>query len=127
MPVSQAEQRAVVDRFLLAVRTGQVQELMEVMAPDVVLIADGGGVVPAARAPIYGADRVARLLARVSRAETPVTTGMWLNGSPAARVEIGGQIAVVSLVIEDRRLTQIYAMANPRKLTRLDAPTELVR
>jgi RNA polymerase sigma-70 factor (ECF subfamily) len=127
MPVSQAEQLAVVERFLLAVRTGHVQQLMEVMAPDVVLIADGGGVVPAARAPIYGADRVARLLARVSRAETPVTTGMWLNGSPAARVEIGGQIAVVSLVIEDRRLTQIYAMANPRKLTRLDAPTELVR
>ncbi len=127
MPVSQAEQQAVVERFLVAVRTGHVQELMEVMAPDVVLIADGGGVVPAARAPIHGAERVARLLARASRAQTPVTSGVWLNGSPAARVEIGGQMAVVSLVIEDGRLTRIYAMANPRKLTRLDAPAELTR
>jgi RNA polymerase sigma-70 factor (ECF subfamily) len=127
MPVSQAEQLAVVERFLIAVRTGHVQELMEVMAPDVVLIADGGGIVPAARAPIHGAERVARLLARASRAQTPVTSGVWLNGSPAARVEIGGQMAVVSLVIEDGRLTRIYAMANPGKLTRLDAPAELTR
>ena len=127
MPVSQAEQQAVVERFLVAVRTGHVQELMKAMAPDVVLIADGGGVVPAARAPIHGAERVARLLARASRAQTPVTSGVWLNGSPAARVEIGGQMAVVSLVIEDGRLTRIYAMANPGKLTRLDAPAELTR
>jgi RNA polymerase sigma-70 factor (TIGR02957 family) len=127
MPVSQAEQQAVVERFLFAVRTGHVQELMEVMAPDVVLIADGGGVVPAARAPIHGAERVARLLARASRAQTPVTSGLWLNGSPAARVEIGGQMAVVSLVIEDGRLTRIYAMANPEKLTRLDTPAQLTR
>ena len=127
MPVSHAEQQAVLERFLVAVRTGRVQELLEVMAPDVVLIADGGGVVPAARAPIRGAERVARLLARASRAQTPVTSGVWLNGSPAGRIEIGGQMAMVSLVIEDGRLTQIYAMANPGKLTRLDAPAELTR
>src|SRR5205085_1326619 len=41
--VSRAEQQAVVERFLAALRTGRLQELMEVMAPDVVLIADGGG------------------------------------------------------------------------------------
>jgi RNA polymerase sigma-70 factor (ECF subfamily) len=117
----------VVERFLVAVRTGHVHELLEVMAPDVVLIADGGGVVPAARVPIHGADRVARLLARINRTQTPVATGMWLNGAPAARVEIGGQMAVVSLVVEDGRLTRIYAMANPGKLTRLDAPAELTR
>ena len=127
MPVSQDEQAAVVERFLVAVRTGQVQELMEVMAPDVVLIADGGGVVPAARVPIYGAERVARLLARAGRAQTPLTSLVWLNGSPAAQVEIDGQVAVVSLVIEDGRLTRIYAMANPEKLTRLNGPAELTR
>ena len=50
--VSQSEQQAVVERFLTALRTGQLLDLMEVMAPDVVLIADGGGLVPAARIPI---------------------------------------------------------------------------
>src|SRR6266568_4003053 len=52
--VSRSEQQAVVERFLVALRTGQLQELMEVMAPDVVLIADGGGVRPAVLAPIHG-------------------------------------------------------------------------
>jgi len=47
--VSRSEQQAVVERFLAALRTGQFQELVEVMAPDVVLIADGGGLAASKR------------------------------------------------------------------------------
>jgi RNA polymerase sigma-70 factor (ECF subfamily) len=126
--VSRSEQQAVVERFLAALRTGQLQELMEVMAPDVVLIADGGGLAAAARSPIYGADRVAELLARANRLVAAFkTTTVWLNGAPAGRIEIDGQLAAVSLVVEDGRVTRIYAVANPRKLTRLDEPAELAR
>ena len=126
--VSRSEQQAVVERFLLALRTGRLQELMEVMAPDVVLIADGGGIVPAARAPIHGAELVVRLLARADRVVAGFeTTVVWLNGAPAGRVEIGGEQAALSLVVENGRVTRIYAMANPRKLTRLDEPAELAR
>jgi len=49
--VSPSEQQAVVERFLTGLRTGQLLDLMEVTAPDVVLIADGAGLVPAARTP----------------------------------------------------------------------------
>jgi RNA polymerase sigma-70 factor (ECF subfamily) len=126
--VSRSEQQAVVERFLAALRTGRLQELMEVMAPDVVLIADGGGLAAAARSPIYGADRVAELLARANRLVAAFkTTTVWLNGAPAGRIEIDGQLAAVSLVVEDGRVTRIYAVANPRKLTRLDEPAELAR
>ena len=52
---------------------------------------------------------------------------VWLNGAPAFRVEIGGQLAAVSLAVENGRVTRIYAVANPQKLTRLDQPAELVR
>ncbi len=98
------------------------------MAPDVVLIADGGGLVAAARAPIHGAERVAKLLARGSQSgATFETTNVCLNGAPAGRVEIDGQLAAVSLVVEQGRVTRIYAVANPTKLTRLDAPSELAR
>src|SRR5215469_11159645 len=72
--VSRWEQQAVVERFLTALRTGQLLDLMEVMAPDVVLIADGGGLVPAARTPIYGAEQVAKLLARADRVTGGFTT-----------------------------------------------------
>jgi RNA polymerase sigma-70 factor (TIGR02957 family) len=126
--VSRSEQQAVVERFLAALRTGQIRDLMEVMAPDVVLTADGGGLVPAARTPIHGAEHVARLLARANQVQAAFkTTTVWLNGAPAGRIEIDGQLAAVSLVVDNGRVTRIYAVANPRKLTRLDEPADLAR
>jgi RNA polymerase sigma-70 factor (TIGR02957 family) len=127
MPVDRSEQQAVVERFLAALRTGQLQELMEVMAPDVVLVADGGGIVPAALAPIHGAEPVARLLARVHRVATFATTTVWLNGAHAGRLEMDGELTTASLVVENGRVTRIYVVRNPRKLTRLDEPAELAR
>lgn len=126
--VSRSEQQAVVERFLVALRTGHLQELMEIMAPDVVLIADGGGIVAASRAPIHGAERVAKLLTLLNRvvAAFEMTT-VWLNGAPAGRIEVEGDLAAVSLVVENGRVTRIYVVANPRKLTRLDEPAELAR
>ena len=126
--VSRSEQQAVVERFLRALRTGQLQELMEVMAPDVVLVTDGGGVVAAALAPIHGAEMVAPILARAHQLVAAFdTTPVWLNGEPAGRIEIDGEPSTVSLVVEDGRVTRIYVVRNPRKLTQLDEPTELSR
>jgi RNA polymerase sigma-70 factor (TIGR02957 family) len=126
--VSRSEQQLVVERVLVALRTGQVQELMEIMAPDVVLIADGGGIVAAAPAPIHGAERVAKVLAGAKRAVATLdTTTVWLNGAPAGRIEFDGAPAAVSLVVENGRVTRIYVVRNPRKLTRLDEPAELAR
>jgi RNA polymerase sigma-70 factor (ECF subfamily) len=126
--VSRSEQQAVVERFLVALRTGHLQELMEVMAPDVVLIADGGGIVPAALVPIRGAQRVATLLARAHRvvAAFEITT-VSLNGAPAGRIEIDGESSAVSLVVGNGRVTRIYVIRNPQKLTRLDELAELAR
>lgn len=126
--VSRSEQQAVVDRFLLALRTGQLQELLKVMAPDVVMIADGGGIVPAVLAPIQGADAVARLLATANRKVAVLrTTTVSLNGAPAGRIEFDGEPSAVSLVVEDGRITRIYVVRNPRKLTRIDEPAEISR
>ena len=127
--VSRSEQQAVVERFLVALQTGRLQELMELLAPDVVMIADGGGLAAAARAPLRGADLVASVLARVNRVQTTVATStVWVNGAPAGRIEFDGElIAAVSLVVENGRVTRIYAIRNPRKLTRLDETAELAR
>ena len=77
----------------------------------------------------YGADSVAKLLARANRAAaTFETTTVWLNGAPAGRIEFDGELgAAVSLVVENRRVTRIYVMRNPRKLARLDQTAELAR
>ncbi|MFF3128964.1 RNA polymerase sigma-70 factor [Streptomyces sp. NPDC057908] len=126
--VSRTEQQAVVERFLASLRTGQLQELLEVMAPDVVLIADGGGLAAAALAPIHGAELVATVLARANQVVTAFeTTAVWLNGAPAGRFEIDGEPTAVSLVVENGRVTRIYLMRNPQKLTRLDELAEITR
>ncbi|WP_327722092.1 RNA polymerase sigma factor SigJ [Streptomyces sp. NBC_00490] len=110
--VSRSEHKIVVDRFVAALRTGRIQDLLEIMAPDVVLIADGGGITAAALAPIHGAELVATMLAGTDRAafETRV---VWLNGAPAIRIESDSGGAAVSLVIESGRITRIYATSNP--------------
>jgi RNA polymerase sigma-70 factor (TIGR02957 family) len=126
--VSRSEQQAVVEQFQVALRNGQLQELMEVMAPDVVLIADGGGLASAALAPIHGSELVAKSLASADQlAATLETTIVWLNGAPAVRIERDGQLAAVSIVVENGRVSRIYAVANPQKLTRLDEPAKLAR
>jgi RNA polymerase sigma-70 factor (ECF subfamily) len=128
--VSPSEQEAVVERVLAAVRGGDLQGLLDVLAPDVVLVADGGGVVAAARRPIEGAARVGELLGGLVKLAVGDFTmmPMWLNGAPAARIDLDGKLdTVASLVIEDGRITRIYAVRNPEKLAGLAEEAELSR
>jgi hypothetical protein len=100
---------------------------VEVLAPDVVLIADGGGLVTAARKPLIGAQRVMAFLARVSDLSDLVVTIACLNGRPGARFNVAGDDTAVSLVIENELITRIYAIRNPNKLGRLEEVAELRR
>jgi RNA polymerase sigma-70 factor (TIGR02957 family) len=127
--VSRAEQQAVVQRFLAAVRGGDMQGLLDVLAPDVVVVADGGGVVAAARRPLHGAALVAQLLGGLARlAGDFQAVPVWLNGAPAVRFDLDGELnTVLSLVLENGRVSRIYAVRNPHKLARLDREAELSR
>jgi RNA polymerase sigma-70 factor (TIGR02957 family) len=127
MQVDRAQQEATLEKFMAAVTSGDVQGLVEVLAPDVVLIADGGGLVAAARKPLTGAEKVVAFLARVADLSELVANTAWLNGMPGARFDVGGDVTAVSLVIEDGRVTRIYAMRNPKKLGWLQEVAELRR
>ena len=99
------------------------------LAPDVVLVADGGGVVAAVRRPVAGRDRVATLLSRFRTLAPDAVVGtVWLNGAPAGRIDLAGELdTAVSLVVAEGRITRIYAMRNPHKLSRLDEEATLSR
>ena len=127
--VDRHEQQAVVDRFMAAVRTGDVQSLLDVLAPDVVLVADGGGEAPAFREPVAGSERVAALLGRFHDfAPDAVLTTLSLNGAPGGGIERGGELeTAISLAIADGRITRIYAIRNPRKLGRMGEEAVLSR
>jgi RNA polymerase sigma-70 factor (ECF subfamily) len=129
MQVDRAEQQAAVERFLAALQTGDVQGLLDVLAPDVVVVSDGGGVVAAARRPIEGAEAVARLLAKFAQvAPRARVDTVWLNGAPAGRIDLAGELdSAVTFVVADGRITRIYAIRNPHKLARLDEEATLSR
>ena len=129
--VERSEHEEVVGRLTAAMSSGDLQGLMDVLAPDVVAVADGGGLVRgAARRPIVGADKLARyLLGGMAKYGVQLTLSpMWLNGQPGVRVEVEGQlVGAVSLTVADGRITHVYSIANPEKLARLDAEMVLTR
>lgn len=128
MPASPEEQQEAVDRFLVAVRHGDLRGLLDTLAPDVVIVADGGGLVAAAREPIRGAERAARFLISAARSLQFEAKAVWLNGSPGVRIEIGGAVdTAVSVTVEDGRITRIYAIRNPHKLAGLEDVAALTR
>lgn len=129
MQVDQAEQEAVVRRFLDVLVSGEMQGLLDVLAPDVVLIADGGGEVAAFREPVEGAERVVSFMSGFSRLAPNATLGIvWLNGAPAVRVDLEDELnTVASLVVENGRISRIYAVRNPVKLARLGEVVKLSR
>ncbi len=126
--VDRVEQQAVVERFLAAVQTGDLQALMDAMAPDVLLRADGGGIAQAIRKPLSGHEPVARLLANFAMfAPDGELDLVWLNGAPAALIRARGELTAVSFAIEDGLVSNIYVVRNPHKLTALDTEAQLSR
>jgi RNA polymerase sigma-70 factor (ECF subfamily) len=118
---SPAAARPVAERFLIATSTGDVQGLMDLLAPDVVFLADGGGVVNAVRRPVTGPDKVARLLlglyskgARMGVVDFRVGIH---NGMHSVAVLIDGVLDQVNLVeVCDNVVTAVYCVRNPEKL-----------
>jgi len=129
MQVNPAEQQEVVERFLAALDSGDIQGLFDVLAPDVVAFADGGGLVAAVRHPVEGVDTVVGLLSRFARAATSADLKVvWLNGAPAVRIDVDGElVGTVSLAIEGGLITRIFGIANPHKLARLGEEMQLSR
>ena len=129
MSVSRSEQEQVVQRFLAALTTGDVPGLLEVLAPDVLVVGDGGGLAPTIPKPVRGAAKLAPVMAGFAEVAPAATAFIVdLNGGIAARIDPGGDNdTAVAFVVEDGRITEIYAIRNPHKLERLGEVTELRR
>ncbi|MGW7078021.1 RNA polymerase sigma-70 factor [Streptomyces sp. NPDC054866] len=128
--VSPTQTRAALQAFQQAVETGELQGLLDILAPDVVALSDGGGVKHALLRPIVGADNVARLLAAgwwkrdAERSVEPVQ----INGGPGLLVRVDGEVdGVVALRVENGRVTGAYHVRNPEKLSRVARETAVSR
>jgi RNA polymerase sigma-70 factor (TIGR02957 family) len=128
--VSPAETRDALEAFRRAVETGDLQSLLDILAPDVVFLGDGGGVKQTVPRPIVGADKVSRLLA-TGLARIAATVSMeptHVNGYPALILRFDGEIdTVVAVRIDDGLVTGLYAVRNPEKLSHMERETALRR
>ncbi|MCE7081477.1 RNA polymerase sigma-70 factor [Streptomyces sp. ST2-7A] len=126
--VPPGEARAVLESFRRAIETGNLQGLLDVLAPEVVLVTDGGGIRQAALRPIIGADKVVRYLGGgLGRNELPVTViPTVVNGNPALLMCLDGEIdGVLAARVEEARVTGLYYVRNPEKLRRVESETPL--
>ncbi|MFF5254109.1 RNA polymerase sigma-70 factor [Streptomyces leeuwenhoekii] len=126
--VSPSETRAALESFRRALETRDPQDLLDVLAPDVVLVSDGGGIKRAAVRPVVGAGKVVRFyLGGSARAGATITCEPTLvNGGPALAVRLDGELdGVMALRVEEARITGLYYVRNPEKLTRVETETPL--
>jgi RNA polymerase sigma-70 factor (TIGR02957 family) len=124
--VSPAQTRDALEAFQRAVETGDLQSLLDTLAPDVVFLSDGGGVAQAALAPVAGADTVARILGRIGAAAS--LQPAQVNGYPALIIRLNGEIdTVIAVRIDDGLITGLYAVRNPEKLSHMEQETTLRR
>ncbi len=119
----------IVEEFFTAAATGQVEPLLALLAPDVVLHTDGGGIKKAALKPIHGAAKVARFLSAVVP-QGGVIDVEWgtVNGAAALFLYLDDELdAVGTVVAVDGKVTEIYLVRNPEKLTGVGIEREVRR
>ncbi len=124
------ERRALAARFLAAAREGDLDGLVAVLAPDAVLIGDGGGIARALPRPMVGAAAVARAIVAFYGQidEWGVTLEpAWVNGQPGFRTigPDGRLVNVVAFDVSDGRITAIRSVLNPDKLGHLGPTSTL--
>jgi RNA polymerase sigma-70 factor (ECF subfamily) len=126
--VTPVQVRHATSAFQQTVATGDLQHLLDILAPDVVLLTDGGGVVQAALAPIVGASEVADVIARLSRT-SGISLGLTqVNGHPALVLEADGTVdSVLAMRFDDGLVSGLYAVRNPEKLSHMDNEAVLRR
>jgi RNA polymerase sigma-70 factor, ECF subfamily len=126
-PVAEEERERLANAFLLASVSGDLEQIRELLAADAIMYTDGGGVVTAARKPIYGADKIARFMVGVQRKDAypsdPVFTRVLVNGDPGVRMdsETDGFLSIVAIEIGDGRVQCVRFFNNPERFP-VEAP-----
>ncbi|MEV7548396.1 RNA polymerase sigma-70 factor [Amycolatopsis sp. NPDC089917] len=115
------EVEKLVESFLSAARDGDLPALESLLTAEVTAWSDGGGKVTAARRPVHGAAKVARLYAGMfaGAAQVSITIGE-VNGGPAVIATAGGALfGILGFEVVDGRIAGLRAVGNPDKLAYL--------
>ena len=131
-PARQAEGEELARRFFEAAAGGDMDALLGMLAPDVVIHGDGGGKAQAIGKPVAGRQRVAQLLAGLFRRGRPLGVFLrlaWVNGHPGAVMydAKGLVISVIGLDVADGVVQTIRSVVNPDKLGHIGPVSDVAR
>jgi RNA polymerase sigma-70 factor, ECF subfamily len=129
-PVDPKQSLELTAQFFATAATGDIDALITMLAPDVVWTADSDGKASAARKPVAGAQRVARLILGLLRfaGDDGRVEPAFYNGAPALVLYLGDNLeGVISVEITGGVITHFYAMRNPEKLGGVGVARELSR
>jgi RNA polymerase sigma-70 factor (ECF subfamily) len=119
--VSEEEQDRLATAFLTAAIAGDVDQIRDLLAADAIMYTDGGGVVTAARKPIYGADKISRFLVGIQRKDAYpadlVFAQVRVNGDPGVRVDSAseGFINIAAIEVADGAVQSLRFFSNPER------------
>lgn len=119
--VSEEERERLATSFLAASVFGDIEQIRDLLAADAVMYTDGGGVVTAARKPIYGADKIARFIVGVQRKaaypDDAVFTRVFVNGDPGVRMDsaANGFLSIIAIEVADGAVQSIRFFNNPER------------
>ena len=122
--VSKEQHLEMIGRFAQAVATGDTSHMTQLFANDIVFYSDGGGKASAALNPVFGADRVTRLIQGLTRKMherfQPQFYATEINGQPSLVITDGSEIySSMTVETDGNQITGIYVLRNPDKLTRV--------
>jgi RNA polymerase sigma-70 factor, ECF subfamily len=113
-------ERKLIGTLLATIAAGDIESVMALLAPDVVLLSDGGAARHAARRPVVGPTRVARLVVNLARRMPPdyETRSVRVNGEPGLLFLLEGRADFVLSFsfTPEGRVHHIYGQLNPEKL-----------
>ncbi|MGE2723430.1 RNA polymerase sigma factor SigJ [Mycolicibacterium pulveris] len=132
-PVDYATSARIAEQFMATAATGDIEQLLSMLAPDAIWTADSGGKAPAVRRPVVGAKKVAALIVAFLRKGPERVPDLRFetvncNNAPAVVVYDGDErLGVFLIEVVDAKITNFYAMANPEKLAGLARPRTIRR
>jgi len=131
-PERRAEGEELARRFFEAAAGGDMDALLGMLAPDVVVHGDGGGKAQAVGEPVVGRQHVMRMVLALFRRGRLLGASIrlaWVNGQPGAVLydAEGLVVSVLELEVADGVIQAIYGVVNPDKLRHLGPVSDLAR